>query len=161
MKICKKSLAAILFLIGFLCSVQLVTAQKQDAVQDSIIKNAVDSQHYTFYAEAATPANSKLRFLSPGYIVQVSKDTVICDLPYFGQVYTSPINSTEGGIKFTAARFDYTTETKKKGGWDITIKTKDIPETQTLIFTIYENGKAYLQARGFNRQQISFSGYIK
>ena len=136
-------------------------AQKTDALQDSIIKSAVDSQHYTFYPDAATPASSKQRFLSPGYFVQVSKDTVICDLPYFGRAYTSAVNSTEAGIKFTATRFDYSSEIKKKGDRDITIKTKDIPETQTLVFTIYENGKAYLQVRNNNRQQISFSGYIK
>jgi hypothetical protein len=160
MKTYKKLLTALLFVISFLLNEQLVMAQKSDSAKVASTKKLVDSQHYIFYAESATPMSGRQRFLTPGNTVKISKDTVVCDLPYFGRVYTSSVNTTDGGIKFTSSSFNYTAEARKKGGWDVTIKTKDVTDTQTLTITIYENGKAYLQARSNNRQSISYNGYV-
>ncbi|HEY6435511.1 MAG TPA: DUF4251 domain-containing protein, partial [Ignavibacteriaceae bacterium] len=161
MKTGKKLLAAILFLSAFLFNGQLVIAQQSDSAKAASIKKLIDNQQYIFYAESVRPVSGRPRILSPGYTVSISKDTILCDLPYFGRTYTSNFNTTDGGIKFTAASFEYKVEVRKKGGWNITIKTKDVTDTQNLSFEIYENGKAYLQARSNNRQAINFDGYIK
>ena len=160
MKMSKKILAAMLLLTAFLFNEQLAMAQKSDSAQEASIKKMVDSKDYVFYVESATPMSGRQRFLTPGNTVHIAKDSVVCDLPYFGRVYTSSVNTTDGGIKFISTSFDYTPEARKKGGWDIAIKTKDVPETQNLNFTIYDNGKAYLQVRSNNRQSISYNGYV-
>lgn len=160
MKMGKKLLVAMLLLMGFLFSRQLATAQKSDSAKVASVKKLVDNKDYVFYVESATPMSGRQRFLTPGNTVYIAKDSVVCDLPYFGRVYTSSVNTTDGGIKFISTNFDYTPEVRKKGGWDIAIKTKDVPETQNLNFTIYDNGKAYLQVRSNNRQSISYNGYV-
>ncbi len=161
MKTCKNSLTAILVLSAFLLSGQLAMGQKPDSAQAVYIKKLVDNQQYIFYGESATPMKGRQRFLTPGNTVHISKDTVASDLPYFGRAYSASIDPTNGGIKFTSTSFDYKAETRKKGGWDVTIKTKDVKDTQTLSFTIFEDGKAYLQVTSNNRQSISFNGYVK
>jgi hypothetical protein len=161
MKTGKKLLAAIFFLSAFFLKGQLATAQQSDSAKAASTKNLIDNEQYIFYAESVSPVSGRQRILSPGYTVHISKDSVTCDLPYFGRTYTANINTTDGGIKFTSTSFDYNVEVRKKGGWNITIKTKDVTDTQNLSFTIYENGKTSLQARSNNRQSISFNGYIK
>lgn len=161
MKTYKSFLTAIFFLSAFLLNGQLAMAQKTDSAKAASVTKLIDSQHYIFYAESATPMKGKQRFLSPEYTVHIAKDTVASDLPYFGRAYSASINPTDGGIKFTSTSFDYKVEVRKKGGWEVTIKTKDVTQTQNLSFTIYENGKAYLRVTSNNRQSISFDGYVK
>lgn len=160
MKALKKSLPVILFLIAIFGDVPLVTAQKSKPSQEVAIKNLIDNQQYVFYAQSAIPMGGRQRFLTNDYTVDVSKDTVVSYLPFFGRAYAAPINPTEGGIKFTSTKFDYKLTARKKGGWDITIKPKDVHEVQQLTMTIFENGSASLQVTSTNRQPISFNGYI-
>ena len=134
--------------------------KKSSASKDSIIKRLIDKQDYIFYAQYATPMTGRQRYLTSDYIVKVSKDTVISDLPYFGRAYSASING-EGGIKFTSTSFDYKITPKKKGGWDISIKPKDVSAVQQFNMTVFENGSASLQVASTNRQSISFNGYIK
>jgi len=160
MKVSKILLPAILVLLILAGNIFTTVAQKTSPEQEAAIKNLVDNQRFIFYAESATPLSGKPGFLSPGYVFSVSKDSLTSDLPYFGRVYSAPINATEGGIKFTSTQFDYTYSAKKGGGWEISIKPKDVQDAQKFFLTIYENGKAYLQASSNSRQSITFNGYI-
>jgi hypothetical protein len=140
---------------------QFSTAQKNaDSVQQNKFENLVASQHYTFIAESATTASGRLRMLDVQYDLQVSKEKVTADLPYFGTAYFSPVNPSETGIKFTSKDFDYNLVKRKKDGWEILIKSKDISNAQNLNLTVYSNGKATLQVTSNSRQGISFNGYI-
>jgi hypothetical protein len=130
------------------------------ASKESSIKNMVDARNYVFVAQTALPVTGGMRQLTSYYDLKVSKDTIVSALPYFGRAYTAPIDPTEGGINFTSTKFDYTTTERKKGGWDVSIKTKDGKDAQQLFLTISENGYAALQVTSNNRQAISFNGYI-
>jgi hypothetical protein len=121
MKMGKKLLAAMLLLTAFLFNEQLAMAQKSDSAQEASVKKLVDSKDYVFYVESATPMSGRLRFLTPGNTVHIAKDSVECDLPYFGRVYTSSVNTTDGGIKFISTSFDYTPEVRKKGGIPVVV----------------------------------------
>jgi hypothetical protein len=160
MKTSKELLTAILFLTIILGFIPAAKAQKTSPEQEAAIKKLVDNQRFVFHAESATPLSGTPGFLSPGYIVSVSKDSVISDLPYFGRVYSAPISATEGGIKFTSTKFDYADLAKKGGGWEISIKPKDVQDAQKFLLTVYENGKAFVQASSNSRQSITFNGYI-
>jgi hypothetical protein len=160
MKALKKLLPAVAFFTVLLADSQTAPAQKNNSEKEMAIKTLVDSGQYIFYAASVTPMSGRRRFLTSGYTVAVSKDTVMADLPYFGRAYSAPINTTDGGIKFTSVNPDYKLTERKKGGWDVTIKPAGAGDVQQLLLTIYKNGSASLSIISNSRQPVSFSGYI-
>lgn len=160
MKAFKKLVPAVVFLIVLLVSTQLVFAQKTATEKELAIQTLVDNQQYVFFAESVSPMSGRQRFLTSDYTVEVSKDTVVSYLPFFGKAYAAPIGSTDGGIKFTSTKFEYKITPRKKGGWDINIKPKDVSDVQQLSLTVYKNGTAYLSVNSTNRQSISYNGHI-
>ncbi len=161
MKTIQKTVQGFLLLIAIIGPAKFTTAQKPPSAKEVAIKNMVDSQRYVFYAQTANPSSGRQRTLTTEYTVKVLKDTIICDLPYFGRAYTAPMDATAGGVQFITTDFDYRIEPRKKGGWDVTIKPKDIQGGNQLSFTIFENGTSSAQATSNNRQPISFNGYIE
>ncbi|MEO6546734.1 MAG: DUF4251 domain-containing protein [Ferruginibacter sp.] len=148
------------FLLACIINGQVTNAQKTPSAKQISIRNAVDSQQFVFKAQYASPAGGRQRFLTSEYVVMVSKDTVLSDLPFFGRAYSAPLDPTDAGIKFTSSDFYYDRSIRKKGGWIITIKPKDTRDVQQLTLTIFDNGSASLQVLSNNRQPISFSGTV-
>ncbi len=149
-----------------IATICLHTAYAQDstkektASKESAIKNMVDAKNFIFVAQTVSPMSGRTRQLTSYYDLEVSKDTIVSGLPYFGRAYTAPINPSEGGINFTSTNFDYTTTERKKGGWNIVIKPKDANDVEQLLLTVSEKGYTSLQVISVNRQAISFNGYI-
>ncbi|SFD90551.1 protein of unknown function [Chitinophaga sp. CF118] len=136
-------------------------AQKKDDLKKEAIEQMVTSHNYVFKAQTVLPTGAvPNRQLTAEYDLQVSPDTIICYLPYFGRAYTAPMDPTKGGIKFTSTKFDYKETQRKKGGWDILIKPHDTQDASQLSLSISSTGYASLQVISNNRQPISFSGYI-
>jgi len=135
-------------------------AQKKDSIKAAAIREMVTNQQYTFKAQTASPLAGRLRQLTTEYDLKVSKEQIVAYLPYFGRAYSAPLDPSKGGIQFTSKDFDYKLTERKKGGWNVSIKTKDIAEAQQMDLTIFSDGTASLQANSTNRQSISFSGYI-
>ena len=160
MKTFKKIFFSLAFLIALIANATLAMAQKSPTSKTIAIKNAVDSQRYIFYAQYINPLRGGQRYVTPYYTMSVSKDTIICDLPYFGRAYTAPIGTSEGGIKFTSTNFGYTIAARKKGGWDVSIKPKDGIDVQQVTMTIYDDGTTSVQVISNNRDAISYNGYI-
>jgi hypothetical protein len=163
MKATKIYLSLLLLLIAIAGNVQTISAQskmEKKAAKIAAIKNLVDSQAFVFYAESVTPMSGRLRNLTSEYTLDISKDKIISDLPYFGRAYSAPIG-TDGGIKFSSVNFEYSIKDRKKGGWDIVIKPKDASDVQVCNLTVFDEGSASLQVTSTNRQPISFSGNIK
>lgn len=124
------------------------------------IKNMVEARNYVFKAQTALPASGSTRQLTSDFDLRISKDTIISDLPYFGRAYTAPLNPAEGALRFTSTDFQYTATAKKKGGWDITITPKDLHDPRQLTLSIFDNGTASVVVTSYNRQPISFNGYV-
>jgi hypothetical protein len=135
-----------------------LTQNKKD--KQAQIKNMVEARNYVFKAQTAIPTAGSVRQLNSDFDLRVSKDTIVSDLPYFGRAYTAPINPSEGPLRFTSTDFQYTATGKKKGGWDITITPKDRQDPRQLTLTIFENGTASVVVTSYNRQPISFNGYV-
>ena len=136
-------------------------AQKnKDSVITAGIAALVANQDYTFKPQTVTPLSGRLRQLTSEYSLQVSKDAIVSQLPYFGRAYSAPIGSSDAGIQFTSKDFEYKITNKKKGGWDVNIKFKDTQDAKQMQLSIFDNGTASLQVISNNRQSISFSGYI-
>jgi hypothetical protein len=63
-------------------------------------------------------------------------------------------------LRFTSTDFQYVATPKKKGGWDIVITPKDVQDPRQLTLRIFDNGTASVVVTSYNRQPISFNGYI-
>lgn len=129
--------------------------QKEAAVQKKI-----QDKSYVFTVQSVSPMRGSMRQLTSEYDLRISPDSAVSYLPYFGRAFAAPIGSSETGIKFTSTNFIYTTTNRKKGGWDVTIKPRDVQEVQQLFLTIFPDGSGSLQVTSTNRDPISFSGYI-
>ena len=140
--------------------VLLATIMQAQEKEEPSTQQIVESKNYIFKAESANPSRGRTRHLTSEYDLVVTSDTVIAFLPYFGRAYSAPINSSEGGIKFTSTDFEYVLEKKKKRRWEILITPKDAREIQALYLTIFDNNKASLRVNSVNRESISFNGYI-
>lgn len=123
-------------------------------------KALIEAQNYVFEAQSTLPAGGHFRQVTPGYVLIVSKDTVIADLPYFGRAYSAPIDPTKGGIQFKSKDFQYSLKNTKKG-WSITIKPADAGDALQLFLTAFDNGSATLEVSSASRQSISFNGFIR
>jgi hypothetical protein len=139
-----------------LFSLTISVAQELDK---AIVEKAVSSKQFVFKARTVLPMRGSSRSLTSDYEVSLLGDSIISHLPYFGRVYNA-IYGGSGGVEFTSAKFDYKSKLRKKGGWDVTIETKDVKDKQELIFYISETGYATLQVNDNNREPISFNGYI-
>ena len=144
----------IALLIGF-CSFNLRAQDKTVA-----IKNLVDSGEFIFHAQTAMPSSGPTKQLTSEYDVRLSKDAFVSHLPYFGRAYSAPYGSGDGGFDFTSKNFAYSSKPRKKGGWDVTIKPKDVTDVREFLLTVSENGYGTLQAMSNNRRPISFTGYV-
>lgn len=121
----------------------------------------VENRNYTFMAERALPMGGKSININYNYSLKVSNDTITAYLPYFGRAYTAPLSSEDNGIKFTSTDFEYSTSDKKKGMWNVQIKTNDNQKRFQLSLSISENGDATLNVQDTHKQSITFYGQIE
>jgi hypothetical protein len=143
-----------IFLAGF-CSFGVYAQDKMVAT-----KNLVDSGEFIFHARTAMPSSGPTKQLTSEYDVQLSKNSFVSHLPYYGRAYSAPYGSGDAGFDFTSKEFHYSSKPRKKGGWDISIKPNDVTDVREFLLTVSENGYGTLQAMSNNRRPISFSGYI-
>lgn len=94
------------------------------------------------------------------YEVEVTPDSLNVYLPYFGRAYSAPMNSNEGGYKFKAKDFTYQITQRKKGGWEVSIATKDVKDNVRMNLSIGVNGYGTLSVMSNNKQPISYYGYL-
>ncbi len=134
--------------------------EKEAALQEAT-KQRIDAKRFLFQAQSATPMKGGYRQLTPGYTFLVSPDTLISDLPYYGRAFSAPMNVSETGMKFTSLDFEYTVKNRKKGGWELTIKPRDVRNSPQVYFSISPNGTASLRISSNDRESISYSGYIE
>jgi uncharacterized protein DUF4251 len=124
------------------------------------VKNLVDSGEFIFHAQTAMPSSGPTKQLTSEYDVRLSKNAFVSHLPYFGRAYSAPYGSGNGGFNFTSKDFAYSSKTRKKGGWEISIKPKDVTDVREFLLTVSESGHGTLRAMSNNRQPISFTGYV-
>jgi Domain of unknown function (DUF4251) len=159
-----KDLFTLLLIVSAGLSAACAQTSKQDkkAAKVAAVKNDIESKRFTFLANEMIPQGGGSKQLDYGYDVRVTPDSVISFLPYFGRAYFDvPYNPTDGGIKFTSTNFDYKVVEKKKGGWEITIKPKDVKNLSRIVLYVSSNGYASLTVTSFNRDMITFYGNLE
>ncbi|HEY0678911.1 MAG TPA: DUF4251 domain-containing protein [Chitinophagaceae bacterium] len=128
--------------------------------RNSDIAGLIESKRFVFVAQTANPLGMRSRQLTGEYDLRITPDSIISFLPYFGRAYAAPIDSREGGIRFTSTKFEYVQSVGRRGGWNINIRPADAQDVRELNLNISSGGIATLQVNSNNRQSISFSGQI-
>ena len=126
--------------------------------QDEIAQ-AINNDRWDFTADYAYPSYGKSRNIIGVYYMQCRKDTLIVALPYYGKLNSTAGASNENPLDFKSTNFTLTKETRKKGGWIVTIK-KPNSEVQSMSLTFFDNGNAQANFIMTNRTGIDFSGKV-
>ena len=155
-KLKRISLKRLLALFAIVLSSTFVKGQDLDKAQ---VKSFVDSKEFTFKARTVIPMTGGSRQLTSDYDVKFLGDSIVSYLPYFGRAYSAGYGEG-GGIEFTSTKFDYKAKARKKGGWDIIIKPKDVRDVEEMDLTLSDDGSASLRVSSNNRQPISFYGVV-
>ena len=134
--------------------------KKEQSDQGTEIQALVDAKRFTFKAQSVHPQRGRVVQLNAEYDMKVAGDTVRSYLPYFGRAYSAPLDGRGGGIDFTSKDFEYSEKARRKGGWDITIRPKDVSDVREMNLVVFENGKASLRVTSNNREPISYNGYV-
>ncbi len=147
-------------LIMFFSIGVLVALAQDTADQTTDLPSAIEHKSYTYRVQSVTPMKGGTRQLNPGYTLIVKGDTLIANLPYFGRVYQAPIG-TDGGFNFSSYEFEYQVKPRKKGGWNVSIKTKDQPSQRQFNLTVTKSGSTTLTVLCSDRESISYYGVLE
>jgi hypothetical protein len=145
----------------FLLVICLVTGVSVSFAQDSSdqLQSYIEHKLFSYRVQSVTPMKGGTRQLNPGYTLTVKGDTLVVNLPYFGRVYQSAIGA-DGGFNFTSYEFDYQVKPRKKGGWNVSMKTKDLSNQRQFNLTVSKNGSASLTVLCSDRESISYYGAV-
>lgn len=140
------------------CGTKKISLEEQ--ARRDVLREHVEARDYTFTATSVSPLNFRSINLTSVYWLEVSKDTIKVNLPYFGRAYTPPVNPSEIGINFISTDFDYEVKLKKDM-WEITITPKDVQNIRKLFLSIGNTGYANLSIQQDSRQAISYYGTVE
>jgi len=143
-------------LIGAAILVSSASAQ----ASPSDIKQLIDGQDYVFEAKSVMPMGGSARQLYSPYLLTITKDSTVADLPYFGKNNTANNDEASTGIHFKSTKFSYSNKPGKKS-WAISIQVKDDGDGSQLYLRIYGDGSAALDVQSNSKDRISYNGFIR
>lgn len=156
-----------LFVVFALIFVGVNTTKGQSSLKDdeankaAEVKDLINSGKYTFKATKIIQKGN-YSALSSGYALDVSKDTLIANLPDAGGTSNKP---DEEGIQFTSTHFNCHMATGKNGHEEITIQptansSGDMKDVRKLKLDISSLGRTTLIV-STSHGPVSYYGYIK
>jgi hypothetical protein len=125
------------------------------------LKSMIDSKHFQFHALSATSMKGKTVQLTSEYSLKLNKDSLNVDLPYYGRSYTADYPGTDVSVRFKSNQFTYSSDSTKKGGWEITIIPKNESRANKIYMAVTSSGYCTVNINSNTRQSISYYGYIK
>jgi hypothetical protein len=125
------------------------------------LKSMIDSKHFQFHALSATSMKGKTVQLTSEYSLKLNKDSLNVDLPYYGRSYTADYPGTDVSVRFKSNQFTYSSDSTKKGGWEITIIPKNESKANKIYMAVTSSGYCTVNISSNTRQSISYYGYIK
>jgi len=136
--------------------------EKQKAKAEAISK-LLDSKQFVFKPQTALPLRGGSINLTSDFDLVIKNDTLKSYLPYYGRAFASvPYGATRSPLSFTTTDFKYTSVKGKKGSRQINIEVKDKSlDVRKFYLDVSEAGYATLQTSDYNRDPITFNGYIE
>ncbi len=145
---------------------QTSKADKQSA-KAADLKRIIDSKSYIFAANQAYPmGGGMINLTGINFDLKLANDTLTTFLPYYGVAYSAPLNPMDGGIKLTTTKFNYKVDQKKNGTYQIEIRpinpeVRGSGDVNWMVLSVSAGGYATLQVFCFNRQPITFNGWLQ
>ena len=134
---------------------QIVTQEKRTKTYN------MAGADWIFTPNTANPQSGSTRQISSGYNVKLTGTKLMVYLPYYGQASIgADLFSGRSPLDFTSTDFISDVQAKKSARI-ITIKPRDYSEVQSMEFTFYDNGTAYLRVIMLHRSSISFTGNVE
>lgn len=151
---------AVLFTITA-CIVWAGTFSPKKAIRQATetLAKRVTDKNFVFVPYMAQSQDGATQQVS-GSVFRVKPDSLISSMPYYGLRHAATANEADDGIKFSSVKFECTVKERRKGGWDVTIRPRNVRDVNQIYITIYPDGKAQLQVLSSNRQSISFMGVV-
>ena len=154
-------------MIGLLVFAGIVWSQNEDrqskeAAKEAKVKKTVDSGRFQLVMNQAHPMSGRMITLTSEYTLDLSGDSAISYLPYYGRAYSAPMNSAEGGIKFSEpVKEKKVVFNEKNKSYTISFKVKGKEDTYQFFITLWLSGYSSVSVTCNNRQPIDFSGEIQ
>lgn len=162
-----------IYILSVLVSFLLFGCTTQNTLDKATVERLISEQAFTFHARKALPMNydvvnaanslpggyARLLDLDPGYTLQISRENLSAQLPYFGRSYSGTFNRDQQGHYFDSKSYSYNVKNSSKST-TITMQPNDISNIQRIFLDVYPNGRAYLSIDAVDRQPISYEGYI-
>jgi hypothetical protein len=111
-------------------------------------------------ASVQPTGGSERRLTINSYTLKVTKNQIVCNLPYFGSSTVVPTDAVESALMFTSDKFKYTITPGKNDGWKIVIKPKEAGYLDQINLTISTDGFAVVHASFNGIGNISFTGQV-
>jgi Domain of unknown function (DUF4251) len=154
---------SIAFAVLFLGHPQFLIAQKEIRHETNFkrpsIENVINSREFIFKPWYAIPIKGKSRAVSSHYEMIVTPDSVFCDLPYYGRIYSPGLTASKC-LRFRSAHYSYQSKPGKNGEWDVTIKPKGTEDVSQLLLSVTGNGHASMHATFSLMDAITFKGTL-
>ncbi|MGH2642695.1 MAG: DUF4251 domain-containing protein, partial [Chitinophagaceae bacterium] len=80
--------------------------QVEKEIKEKALQEKIQERRFIFNAQNVLPMRGRNRNISTdNYTLQITPDTIIAYLPYFGRAYVAPMDPSKGGIQFTSIKF--------------------------------------------------------
>jgi len=123
------------------------------------VESKIRSGVYEITVNRANPMSGMSRYLTSTYSIRISGDSAYIYLPYFGRVYSVPVNG-EGGIKVSTTMDNYQADYKDGKNYSISFSTSGTNDTYRFSISLWTNGRASINVTCNNRQPISYLGEL-
>jgi hypothetical protein len=125
------------------------------------VQPLIDSQSFVFSAQTVQPLRSGARPISTGnYSLRVTRDSIVCALPYFGNSNSANLDLTANVLRFRTTKFKYSVTPRKKDSWKVSIKPRDNPYVDQLVLIVGSDGFTTLNIDLNGYDSISFNGAV-
>lgn len=131
----------------------------QRELRKAAIAELVENKMFVFKATDMQPRGAGNFTLGYDCDVQVEDDKIISYLPYMGKSYNLDYGSRTGfDFKGLISNYEYT---EKRKGFTVNLETETDNGSLTYQFFVTATGATTLTVSGFQRQSISYNGFIQ
>lgn len=151
-------LLGIVLLIGgqSLCAQSKKEKKEQ---KEKEVKELIENQRFVVEVNRAIPMGGRSVTLTSPYSFEMSGDSAISYLPYYGRAYSVPYGGGNG-LKFEEPVANYTCTYDKKGTARIQFDVRTEEDTYKLNLKVFPDGSTTISFAPVNKQSITFYGEL-
>lgn len=152
------AMAVCLAAIGIAGCAAMKTSPSEKAQIAESIDSCVRNGNFRMDIRTMEPLRGASRNVND-FSVSVKGDTLNSALPFFGVVHSAPYGGGKG-LNFTSHIDSYVVTEKKKGHYQVDVRTKTDEDQFVYTFNIFDSGYASLTVVSQNRDNISYTGVL-